>query len=748
MSEHYLVRSSNLSRGLYLTELEIKSKPQAEENHVPVNHVFCCDISYSMYGTLGSMRKQLKNRIPDLVHPDDTITIIVFSGKGETTVLKECVSVKSSVDLKHLNDAIDRFMKPIGCTCFLDPVVATREVISNNKNGGLWSFIFLSDGGNNDAPWPSVISELTRLSIDVANASIIEYGYWADSNKLSEMAEVLGGSKIFSRDFDSYEIEFETILKGKTEPRIDLTIDELKKSLVYQQFIELDESSDSIKVYSSQNRNFVSIPQSTKKLYCLTKEGFGNDLPIPVGAFYAMAYVTSDALRYEVTEKILSFIGDSKFIEMYCNAFGKQKLFDFKNTLLTAVFDETVRGEVNFNFKPNSGAYCVVDFLDDLMSGDNKVCMTHPDFNYNRIGAKAVAKVELTKEEKAKLKKAKTKLTVDKIKSEVDSRGVKMTYKDLYKGYKVSDLTWNEDRANLSALVQIPVILELPENQFGIKSIESFIFRNYTFIKDGILNITELPVILDDSTYSKFNKRGLIINDWFTKTEEGNHCLVSIESLPVVNKKRTKSVSSKVMTDLVVKLTQLKFDAKYLGYLKKKFNVTDKVELGNTSYYISPEQKDFFASLGITSRGYSPKTELDKSGDYYMALELKASVKGFSSIPKIEDIEKKVDAGKKLTPSEEYMKWRMRVIDATYLDVSKREAYLESIRSAFTKVSTEKRNVGEEVSKLKFALILSRKWFSDRKDGFEDNLDTKEWGDGTENVFNIEYKFTESKQYI
>lgn len=288
-----------------------------------------------------------------------------------------------------------------------------------------------------------------------------------------------------------------------------------------------------------------------------------------VGAFYAMAYVTSDALRYEVTEKILSFIGDSKFIEMYCNAFGKQKLFDFKNTLLTAVFDETVRGEVNFNFKPNSGAYCVVDFLDDLMSGDNKVCMTHPDFNYNRIGAKAVAKVELTKEEKAKLKKAKTKLTVDKIQSEVDSRGVKMTYKDLYKGYKVSDLTWNEDRANLSALVQIPVILELPENQFGIKSIESFIFRNYTFIKDGILNITELPVILDDSTYSKFNKRGLIINDWFTKTEEGNHCLVSIESLPVVNKKRTKSVSSKVMTDLVVKLTQLKFDAKYLGYLRR-----------------------------------------------------------------------------------------------------------------------------------------------------------------------------------
>ena len=49
---------------------------------------------------------------------------------------------------------------------------------------------------------------------------------------------------------------------------------------------------------------------------------------------------------------------------------------------------------------------------------------------------------------------------------------------------------------------------------------------------------------------------------------------------------------------------------------------------------------------------------------------------------------------------------------------------------------------------LTFALILSRKWFSDRKDGFEDNLDTKEWGDGTENVFNIEYKFTESKQYI
>ena len=136
------MRSTKIG-SLYLTEYAIQKKKKKTEVHEATNHVFCCDISGSMYDSLPLMRKQLKNRIPSVVDKDDTVTIIVFSGKKECVVLKELVKVNDINDLKALNTAIDKFMVPTGCTCFLDPVVETTKLINKN-NHGTFSWIFLS----------------------------------------------------------------------------------------------------------------------------------------------------------------------------------------------------------------------------------------------------------------------------------------------------------------------------------------------------------------------------------------------------------------------------------------------------------------------------------------------------------------------------------------------------------------------------------------------------------------------------
>jgi hypothetical protein len=87
-----------------------------------VNHIFVVDVSGSMHYDLPLIRKQLKNKLPSLLNENDTITIIWFSGKNEAGILKEEVEVKTLKTLDDLNNAIDRWLVPIGLTAFLKPL--------------------------------------------------------------------------------------------------------------------------------------------------------------------------------------------------------------------------------------------------------------------------------------------------------------------------------------------------------------------------------------------------------------------------------------------------------------------------------------------------------------------------------------------------------------------------------------------------------------------------------------------------
>lgn len=81
-----------------------------------INHVFVVDVSGSMYHELPLIRKQLKNKLSNVMRDGDTISIIWFSGRNDAGILKEEVEVKSLKTLNDLNDAIDRWLVPMGCT--------------------------------------------------------------------------------------------------------------------------------------------------------------------------------------------------------------------------------------------------------------------------------------------------------------------------------------------------------------------------------------------------------------------------------------------------------------------------------------------------------------------------------------------------------------------------------------------------------------------------------------------------------
>jgi Mg-chelatase subunit ChlD len=123
------------------------------------------DVSGSMYYDLPEIRKNLKNKISSLVKENDTVSIIWFSGKNDAGILKEEVHVNSLKQLNDLNDAIDRFLKPIGLTAFAKPLELADDVIrriQSNNPESIFSLIFMSDGWNNDVSWDSVINVVNK----------------------------------------------------------------------------------------------------------------------------------------------------------------------------------------------------------------------------------------------------------------------------------------------------------------------------------------------------------------------------------------------------------------------------------------------------------------------------------------------------------------------------------------------------------------------------------------------------------
>lgn len=734
MTKNALSMRSTKIGSLYLTEYAIPKKKKKTEVHEATNHVFCCDISGSMYDSLPLMRKQLKNRIPSVVDKDDTVTIIVFSGKKECVVLKELVKVNDINDLKALNTAIDKFMVPTGCTCFLDPVVETTKLINKN-NHGTFSWIFLSDGGNNDCPWENVIQALTELSGKISSAVIVEYGYYADTDKLNEMTEVLGGTKIQAVDFEHYEPVIEKALGGRSTPKVEVSVKDIVPSMRYRQFIYIDNGM----VYSVSlgKNNVIHVPESVEALYFLgNKRGDSKESEIDDSAKFAVAYIFAAAMRYEVTEQILGNIGSIHFIKEYCNAYGKQKLFALQGELLKAVTDSNTstrysEGHVDpkHPYKPDPSAYCVLEALVDLASyKENRIFAASEDFEYNRIGAKRVAAPVITEEQEKSLSKIKSgKKYLNAVTKAVESNKVEVEYVD--KGYPVSGLTWNLDRANLSALFSIDANITVPKNEFGIVNVASHVYRNYTIICDGILNVQKLPVYLTKATVVDINSRNDKI---LTKRgkKDGEYYL-DLSSLPMINKYFVDKVKMKDLTEDLLHLLEYKNALKYLGYLKKQKGLNAEATLSSKHY--SAAESEWLTSLGITDKGYSPvSTTSEVSTDSYQALVFKSDFKSFSKIPAIEDVLKKNKEKGKINPSETFL---LNIIGQIDLAVHSEK----DIVDMFDAVTEKKRKLQEEIAIQKFGLILSRKWFSDRKD-FDDNTDTIKTANGQE--LSITYQFS------
>jgi hypothetical protein len=744
-------RSHKINENYYLVTIPTNNAVTSIQIDKSTNHIITIDVSGSMSYDLELIRKQLKNKLPDLLtNEKDTITIIWFSGNDQAGILKEEVEVKSLKTLDDLNKAIDRWLQPIGMTAFAKPLILVKEVIQRikkNRPDSLFSMLFLTDGCNNNIPWSEVIKAAKDLSNDLDNSCIIEYGFYCDSQKLTELCGYLGSDKISCDGFNDYEPVFNkklsTIYSGGK--KINITI---PSNSVYD-FVFSISTDGSLMLYNIEN-NSVIVNCNVKEIYYFSNTLIGNNEPLNQSILYAAAYILSDKILFNEAETILAAIGDNHFYKMLSNAYGKQKLNQFKSSIKECITDVSKRfidGEGKIT-PIDDNAYSLLNLIDDLGNMDN--CLfypNHPDFNYERIGRERVqVGSTLTDDDQKKLASAKNVAEAQKVMQELADKKIDLEFVDTdpNHGYPLSDLVWNKQRANLSVLVRIEGIAKLPKNKYGIDEVASFKYRTFTLIKDGILNVTKLPVNYSDELFSLLMKNKVKFHMPLGVGAE--YLIIDLSSLPIINRGMIKNISANELALQEWHLIKLQANKKVIDYYRK--NLFPK-ESKSFVDMLGQDCADWLKEIGITDyNGYAPKTTAAESTDFYMSVNLETKIKGLSSLPKVEDVIAKMKANKPPKLSEWVMisaieNYALQVeflANDSLSDDEKIQALGKYTINESNRINKEKRAAIAEIAKIKFSLILSKKWFKEFKSFDENKLSLTIDGQSLDFTFDLSEK--------
>lgn len=387
----------------------------------------------------------------------------------------------------------------------------------------------------------------------------------------------------------------------------------------------------------------------------------------PISAAYAAVSLFSVRMKPDIVLPLLKALGDASMIESYGTCFGKQKYSAFMEATKQAAFDEALRLTKGFNpnLVPRDDAFTVLDVLNLLQQDEaSRVLLDHESFQYSRIGRGRVdttdqltdkerTKVDALTEEMKKTKDAKKiRALSEQISAISDKPGaLKFERKIPQNGLPIDGLTFNESRPNVSFRVKIPGQIDLSgRNDPALKGssipslFQCFVYRNYAVIKDGLVNVSQLPVIVSKATYQKLSAEG--VTDSLGRTPDTTsdtvEMVLDLGKLPVINRQMIKELSAKAFFSKSYELTKAKAAQKvYKNYAENL--LPEKKSQGYADKY-GEEAAAWLKSQGITDyNGFQPShTTQAESTDVYVGKELKVSLKGLSSLPKVNEVKAKI----------------------------------------------------------------------------------------------------------
>ncbi|KVP65595.1 hypothetical protein WJ96_04305 [Burkholderia ubonensis] len=671
---------------LALQKLPVVAKPVP----APIHHLIAIDISGSMYSDLPELRVHLKNKLATLVGANDTVSLIWFSGRGQCGTLVEAMKVNGVADLSSLHAAIDRFLVPTGLTGFKEPLEMAGTIVDRLKAkapGALFNLFFLTDGYENQSPEKDVLAVCKILAPKLDSAAIIEYGWYCNRPLLTKMAEILGGKLVFSEDFQAYAVAFEGSMAGSTK-KVPVKLDYAPSAGYVYSLV-----GENLLTFTPDEDNVVMVPEGLSEVaYFVSKKGKAFDHTKHTDAnIFAALVPLAQRMETDALFSVLGALGDVALVNSFSSCFSKEDYSRFQAEVLAAAADPAKRYTAGYDAAavPKEDAYTVLEMLSDLSgSEDNLFYPYHSAFAYERIGAAR----------------------------EANDEEVRFSVADKSKGYHINGLVWSEDRPNVSIRVKVDGVVKLPATRPVVlpEHVESYIYRAYTIIKDGIVHTRKLPVSLNEATFAKLQANGLLAGETWAA---GKVFVLEFPKVPVINRKMVKGVTAKDTFQAVIDLAFLKGAQKVFNDWRNRIAPKESKKFLALYGEVGTE---YLKSVGVTDyNGFNPPSTTVKSGDFYMAKELSIAIKGLSSLPKVLDVENAIDAKKKLKISEFVMVDAIQRLDAfmsstMYMSAADGNALLATWLEGEQKaIVTKTRELMEKLAQRKFSVVVGHIWFSD-----------------------------------
>ena len=687
-----------------ITSVEFKS---AVETVLPTNHIFVADVSGSMYNSLPKIRQHLKQNLAMMVKPMDTISILYFASKGQCGPVFVGEKVHGVEDLSNINEAIDRYLRPTGCTGFVEPLNLACDVANElvAKNGNLNNLIFMTDGYDNCWRESEILSACARLPESFHNIMFLEYGWYCNRELLEKMSEATNALHTFSENYDQYETTFEQALAQQTAKRIEISVP-TADHVVYMDGLNLN-------VVNVAN-GVALVPENVAHVWALN----GNDEIVDgmddITKYVAMYYAVH-RMNPDLAWNVLKVLGDVRLARMYTNCFSKQDYSNMKAAVLECIVDETKRFSEGFdlNVVPDENATTLVDVLTSLIKHGAELDLKSPFFSYNRGGRKAVQKADATVADLSAemTDAASTEDMLAIAQKMVDHVEWNPEFKSTQETVPMSNIVYNGSRPNINVATQMEGVIAVPESvqaKFNVPAeVASKIHRNYTIVRDGIVNMKQLPVLvpavaLVDMNDVKYSVLGMV--------GDKASLVVDLTTTPLVNRAMVKGLSGVKFCEDYVRLQRMKALQKV--YKAKREELVGKVNAVGLASLYGAEAASYLSERGIRDYGFSPKTTLAESTDVYMGRELNVKVKGMSSLPALSAVQKKVDGNKKLNVADAAIWDAMTHLKAALEGMSTDEA-VEYITVATTTLIESVRELEKSLSVTMYGIIVAKRWFED-----------------------------------
>lgn len=698
------MRYLKIKDNLYLYEQIVPQQEKTTKKDT-LNHIWIYDRSGSMYYLLSGLADDLIVRA-QTIPVGDTITLGWFSSEGEFRFILKGFRVTEERDYKIVADTINNNKTTLGCTCFSEILLDTENVINDlaaiSPN---FALCFFTDGypvvSNYKKEVANIQKAISNIEASLSSVLLVGYGDYYNKELMSDMAERFGGMLCHSKDLPSFNVSMESFLVDAREKDLKQMVDLISPSSLGVIFSVTGNAVNIYQPNDSQQIRYSPKKDSDNRIYVLSdtylkgtevvltdKNVRGEDTETEsfVKAAYAAAMILTQKTKTELALDILACLGDKAFISGVNNAFTNAEYGKVEASIQNAISNTTERFSQgrDTKFLPAADAFCLLDMLELLMEDKEAYFYPyHEDFNYKRIGIPTK-----TKEGYPKF------VAEENVKCPLDG------------------LTWNSTKLNLSIRAKINGAVELKEGyqEHGFEQIfRTWIYRNYSLVRDGFLNILVLPVSMSENSFNRLKAEGVIDLEE-TYSDSNKIYSLQLDRIPVMNRAIANGRTS--ATDICRKSYQeleLEAKIKVLNFLKNELD-PEGTKLQKTPY--TPEQEAFLETNGIGRNGYAPPTEKQEATDKYIAKEFEIKIAKHSSLPKVDEIRTKLKDGKAINAPGLLIKKGLEFYQANAANLSEEEQ-LKWLDENVIKLKVELIRLRNDMQKTKFAIMLGKKWFDE-----------------------------------